>query len=156
MRRVTFHMANGLTYTLRVTAHQPDTARVSVRTQQFAVGRPLEFDQSSPRTSALEYALGALGAEVVNGVREFARRRRVHIEYAEALVTADVAGELSYLEVVGEQATPRLTHVHIKVFVASADEPAIRRLWTDVLERLALFGTLRRAVPIDLDLIVTH
>lgn len=144
-----------MTVTLRVTAHEPERARVSVRKEQFIVGRPLELDAASPRIGAVEYAIGALAGEVVNGVRQFAWRRRVDLEHVEALVTADLAHELAYLEVVGEEGAPRIDRVHLKVFIASADEPGIRRLWTDLLDRLPLLGTLRVAVPIDLDLIVT-
>jgi len=35
--------------TLRVTASAGDVARVAVRRQQFAVGRPIEFDEAAER-----------------------------------------------------------------------------------------------------------
>lgn len=148
-------MTYELACTLRVTAREPDVARVSVRNEQFLVGRPLELDAASPRIAALEYALGALAGEVVNGLRHFAWRRRVDLEHAEALVTGELERGLAYLEVVGEEGSPRIARVHIKVFVASADEPGIRQLWTDVLERLPLLGTLRSAASVHLELIVT-
>jgi hypothetical protein len=148
-------MTNALTCSLRVTAREPEVVRVSVRNQQFAVGRPLELDSVSPRISSVEYTLGALAGEVINGLRQFAWRRRVDLEHAEALVTAELEHALTYLEVVGEEGTPRIAHVHLKVFVASADEPGIRLVWTDMLERLPLLGTLRSAIAIDLELIVT-
>ena len=141
--------------TLRVTAHESEIARASVRNQQFAIGRPLELDGASPRISALEYALGALAGEVVNGIRQFAWRRRVDVEHAEALVTADLADALAYLEVVGEEGSPRLARVRVKVFVASGDQTAVRTLWDDLLDRLPLLGTFRAAVPVDLELTVT-
>jgi hypothetical protein len=148
-------MTNDLTCTLRVTAGDPDVARVSVRNQQFLVGRPLEFDSASRRIAAVEYALGALAGEVLNGLRHFAWRRRVDLEHAEALVTGDVEHSLAYLEVVGEGGRPRVSDVRVTVFVASSDEPAVRRLWNDVLERLPLLGALRSALPVHLELIVT-
>ena len=140
---------------LRVTAHNPDVARVSVRKEQFLVGRPLEFDAASPRIGALEYALGALAGELVNGLRQFAWRRRIELDRVEALVTGELEHGLAYLEVIGEKGAPRLARVHLKVFVESADEPGVRRLWTDVLERLPLLVTLQSAVPIHLALVVT-
>ena len=66
-----------ITISLRVTAPGPADARVSVGRRQFSIGRPVEFDDASPHVAALEYALGAVGGEVVNGLREFARRRRL-------------------------------------------------------------------------------
>jgi hypothetical protein len=148
-------MSDAFVSTLRVTAHEPDEARVSVRKAQFVVGRPLELDAASGRIGALEYALGALAGEVVNGLRHFAWRRRVDVEQVEALVTGELAHGLAYLDVVGEDDPPRLARVHLKVFVASADEPGVRALWTHLIARLPLLGTLRAAVPIQLDLIVT-
>lgn len=148
-------MTNALTCNLRVTAGAPDAARVAVRNEQFVVGRPLEFDPASRRIAALEYAVGALAAEVINGLREFAWRRRLDLEHVEALVTADLEHGLAYLEVVGEDGAPRVAGVHIKVFVESADETAVRALWTDVIGRLPLLGTFRSAMPVNLELIIT-
>ena len=148
-------MTNALTCNLRVTAGDPDVARVSVRNEQFVVGRPVELDPASPRIAALEYAIGALAGEVINGLREFAWRRRVDLAHVEALVTADLEDGLAYLEVIGEGEAPRIARVRIKVFVESDDEPAVRELWTVVIERLPLLGTFRSAIPVDLELIVT-
>jgi hypothetical protein len=83
---------------LRVTAPGPADARVSVGRRQFSIGRPVEFDDASPHVAALEYALGAVGGEVVNGLREFARRRRLPIDAVEALVTGELQDGLAYLE----------------------------------------------------------
>lgn len=141
---------------LRVTAHEPDVARVSVRKEQFRVGRPLEFDPASPRISALEYALGALASEVVNGIRHFAWRRRLEVDEVEALITGELVHGLSYLEVLGEHGEPRIAGINLKVFVACADEAGVRRLWEDIVNRLPLLATLRLAVPIRLNVIVTQ
>ena len=65
-----------LAFSLRVTAPDPEVARVSIGRRQFSIGRPLEFDEASPHVAAIEYALGAVGGEVVNGLREFARQLR--------------------------------------------------------------------------------
>ena len=87
---------------VRITGGAPDIARVTARRQQFAVGRPMEFDEAAPRIAALEYALGAAGAEIVNGLRVFAERRRLDIDAIEATVVAYLEHALAYLEVVGE------------------------------------------------------
>src|SRR5688572_4522901 len=92
---------------LRVTATERGTVRVSTRRHQFAVGRPVDFDAESSQISALEYALGALGAEVVGGLRVVAKRRRIEIENVEAVVDGQLENALTYLEVVGETARPR-------------------------------------------------
>jgi hypothetical protein len=141
--------------TLRVTASSPELAHVSVRRLQFAVGRPIEFDEASPRIAALEYALGAVGGEVVNGLRGFASRRHIGIDHIEAVVTCELEGETAYLEVVGETGQPKIVRVHLKVFVSSPDEPALRRAWSELTGRLPLVCTMRSAFPIDLELTIT-
>ena len=147
---------NEVSCTLRVTAPGDGAAaRVSVRRHQFIVGRPIEFDEQSPEIAAMEYVLGAVGAEVVNGVRAAARRQRVDVDQIEALVTGEVEHALVYLEVIGEQGQPRLSRVHVKLFVTGPDEPAIRRVYAAVVERLPLVCTLQAAARVDLELIVT-
>src|SRR5262249_26016535 len=129
----------GLVSTLRVIASDDrDVARVFVRRQQFPIGRPIEFDDRAPHAAALEHALGAIGAELVNGLRAFAWRRRIDLDHVEALVTGEVERALAYLEVVGEPAEPRLARVHVKVFAASTDEARVRRLWEELIPRLPL------------------
>ena len=144
-----------MTTTLRVTTADPDVARVSIRRHQFAIGRPMELDETSPRISALEYALGAIGGEVVNGLRVFASRHRVDVDRVEAVVTGELEHGLTYLEVIGEAGQPRIARVRLTVFVATGEEPAVRRLWSTLVERLPLLCTMRAAFPIDLELTMT-
>jgi len=144
-----------ITVSLRVTAPDPDSARVSIGRRQFSIGRPLEFDEASPRVAAIEYALGAVGGEVVNGLRAFADRRRLPIDAVEAVVTGELENGLSYLEVVGEEAPPKITRIRVKVFVASGDGAATRALFEHMLDRLPLVCTLRAALALTIELILT-
>ncbi len=144
-----------ITISLRVTAPGPADARVSVGRRQFSIGRPVEFDVASPHVAALEYALGAVGGEVVNGLREFARRRRLSIDAVEALVTGELHDALTYLEVIGETGRPRIRRIAIKLFVAAADDHATRALFDEMIDRLPLIGTLREAVELDVELVLT-
>jgi hypothetical protein len=140
---------------LRVTAPRTASARVSVGRRDFSIGRPLEFDESSPHVAAAEYALGAVGGEVVNGLREFARRRRLPLDAVEALVTGEIEHALAYLEVVGEDARPRIRRIAVKLFVDAADAVATRKLFDEMVGRLPLVSTLCDAVDLDLELVVT-
>jgi len=105
--------------------------------------------------AALEYALGAVGGEIVNGLREFARRRRLPIDAIEALVTGELQDGLAYLEVIGETGRPRIRRIAVKVFVASVDDTATRALFDETIERLPLVSTLRAALDLDVELILT-
>lgn len=143
-----------ITISLRVTAPGP-AARVSANRRQFSIGRPVEFDDASPHVAAIEYALGAVGGEIVNGLREFARRRRLTIDAVEALVSGELKHGLVYLEVIGETGRPRIRRIAVKVFVASPDHGATRALFDDMIERLPLVSTLREAVDLDIELVQT-
>jgi hypothetical protein len=144
-----------ITISLRVTAPGLAAARVSVGRRQFSIGRPVEFDEASPHVAALEYALGAVGGEVVNGLREFARRRRLAVDEVEALVTGELQNGLAYLEVIGESGRPRIRRIGIKVFVASVDHTATRALFDEMIDRLPLISTLREALDLDVELVQT-
>lgn len=146
---------DSITISLRVTAPHLDVARVSAGRRQFSIGRPLEFDETSPRVAAIEYALGAVGGEIVNGLRDFAGRRRLPIDAIEAVVTGELDNGLSYLEVIGAEGRPRIARIHVKVFVASADEAATRALFERLLDRLPLASTLRGACDLTTELIHT-
>ena len=150
---------NDFPWRVRVSSVEGETARVSARRLQFTVGRPIEFDPESGHLAALEYVLGALGAEIVNGLRVFARRRRLAIDNVEAVVDGTLDNPLTYLEVIGETGHPGLSRLSVRVYVASPhDEPTLRRLWDDTLARLPLVCTLRDAgsVRFDLDLTMTE
>ena len=141
--------------TLRVTASAGDVARVAVRRQQFAVGRPIEFDEAAERIAAIEYALGAAGGEIVNGLRVFAERRRLEIDAIEAVVTADLEHALAYLEVIGEPGRPLIRHVHIKVFASCSDQPAVRELFETIGNKLPLIALFAAATRLTTDLTFT-
>jgi hypothetical protein len=144
-----------IAFSLRVTAPSPNVARVSVGGRQFSVGRPLEFDDASPHVAAIEYALGAIGGEVVNGLRAFADRRRLSIDAVEAVVSATLENGLTYLEVIGAQGQPKIARIHIKIFVAALDLAATHTLFEQMLDRLPLVCTLRGALVLTTELVVT-
>jgi hypothetical protein len=138
---------------VRITVTDGDVARVSARRHQFVVGRPIEFDAESSRLSALEYFLGAVGAEIVGGLKLIAKRRRLELHAVEALVTGRVDHPLALLEVVGEPGRPRVAAIHVKLYVASpAGEPTVRRLWEEAREHLPLVCTLSDSLHLDVQL----
>src|SRR5215204_5754554 len=116
--------------TLRVTATSGETATAFVRRQQFAAGRPLQFDVEYPQVTPLEYALGAVGAEIVNGVRAIAKRRRIVIDAIEAVVHGDLDNPLAYFDVVGIEGHPHLRRIVLTLYVASpAPSGSVHELW---------------------------
>jgi len=138
---------------LRVSAEAPPSASVHARSHSFRVGRPVEFDADAGTVSAVEYLLGALAADVLNGFRTEAKRRRIRLDGAEATVEGRLDNPLTHLRVVGETGHPGLSSASVKVYASSLDpEDELRAAWTDSLERSPLVRTLRPTVDLHLDL----
>src|SRR5262245_47655031 len=141
------------TWLLRVSTTPQSGATVFVRKHQFAVGAPVQFDVEYKAITALEYVLGAIGADIVNGLQSLAGKRRVEIDHVEAVVQGELNNPLTYLGVVGEDGHPGLEKVQVKVYVASvAAAEDIQRLWQEVLHRSPLVHTFQSSLQFDLSL----
>ena len=57
-----------------------------MRTHRYDVGVPLSFDREEQGITALEYVLGAIGADLVVGLQRVARKRRLKLDAVEATV----------------------------------------------------------------------
>lgn len=144
------------TWSVRLRATGRGKASAYVRKTSFEIGLPLQFDQEYEAVTAIELLLAALGADLVNAFGQLARRRRVEIHDAEALVTGRVNNPLVHLGVVGETGHPGLEHATVHIFVGSdADESVIRQLWDEVVAKSPVVHTLRPAVSLDLTLNLT-
>jgi hypothetical protein len=151
-----FHQDKGLmereryTWSLRVSTTPQSDATVFVRKHQFTVGVPVQFDAAYNAISALEYVLGAIGADLVNGLQTLARKRRVVLDHVEAVVQGELNNPLTALGVVGESGHPGLEKVQVKVYVASlAAAEDIQRLWQEMLERSPLVWTFRSIIQLE-------
>ena len=128
-------------------------AHAYVRDHRFEVGLAVQFDQEYRRVTALEYALGALGADIVNTIDIEARRRRVHLDNIEAVVDSELNNPLTHLGVVGEEGHPGIEKLMVRVYVNTPEaEEDIRRIWQQALEKSPLVRTLRAAVELELSL----
>lgn len=140
-------------WTARVTTEAGERAAVFVRRHRFSAGRPLEFDRESEAISPLEYLLGALGADLLNGLRSVARRRRVTLDRVEATVEGRLDNPLVHLAVVGETGHPGLVAARVKLYATSPNpETDVRAAWAETLERSPLACTLRGCVTLSLEL----
>jgi uncharacterized OsmC-like protein len=134
-----------------VSGARDGSATAFVRKHRFVVGSPVTFDEQDPRVSALEYVLGAFGAELVTGLLEAARARHIEVDHAEALVRAELDDELAAVGVVGATGHPGLARLKVKVYASSvAEEETLRALWKQTLERSPLVRTLERVVRLEL------
>ena len=138
-------------WTLRVTAVQPVGSKVHARKHSFAVGAPLSFDAEYSAVTALEYLLGAVGADLVGGIQNVARRRRVEIDDIEVVVHGVLHNPMVYLRAVGEVGDAGIRAIEARAYISSFDDEArVRAVWTEVLETSPIANTLSKAVKLDL------
>lgn len=143
-------------WTLRVSSAGRGRATVFVRTQQFSVGVPVQFDAEYDAISALEYVLGAIGADMVNGLQALARKRRLGVDSVEAVVQGELNNALTHLGVIGEEGHPGLERVTVKVYVSSLEpEERIQEVWQELLARSPLVRTFQPAMQFDVHLQVS-
>jgi uncharacterized OsmC-like protein len=138
-------------WTLRVTAMRPSGSTAHVRKHSFAAGAPISFDAEYGAITAMEYLLGALGADLVGGIQAVARRRRVEVDDVEVLVHGVLHNPMVYLRVVGEAGDAGIRAIEARVYISSLDDAArVRAVWAEVLESSPIVNTLTKAVKLDL------
>ena len=129
------------------------SATVYARTHRVEVGLPLSFDVEYEAVTALEQMLGAIGADVAAGLQRLAKLRRLAVDDVEAVVQAELENPLVHLGVVGEEGSPEVKRISIKVYVGSLDDEAeLQALWKDCLARSPLIRTFEKAVELELEL----
>lgn len=142
-------------YTWIVRAHSADNqeAKVYARNHAFTVGQQASFKEADPHPSAVEYLLGALGGDLVNGFQAQADRRRVPIDAIELRLSGQLNNPLVHLGVIGEVGHPGFESITGTLYVSTdADESTLQALWQTMLERSPVVNTLQRCVALSLDL----
>ena len=138
-------------WTRRVRATEPGAATVVTRKHRFEAGGSAEFDEESPRISALEYVLGAIGADLAVGFAAHARRSGVLVDHVEAVVQGELNDPLSALGVVGAKGHPGIERVRVTVYVSSLENPArLLELWEECARASPLLQTFRAAFTVEL------
>lgn len=140
-------------WSVRVSSRDRGSATVYARKARFEVGPPLGFDVEDERASAFEVLLGALGADLVAGMKARCHRRRLEVDSVEALVHGELDNPLTHLGVVGEEGHPGLERLAVKVFVETLEEEeVVREAWDEMLARSPLYRTLAAVARCDLEL----
>jgi hypothetical protein len=144
---------NDYTWTARVNWIAGQEAKAFARNHAFTVGQPVSFDTADSHLSAVEYLLGALGGDLVNGFQAQARRSRVTIDAIEMRLSGRLNNVLTHLGVIGETGHPGFEAIDGTLYVsAEADEPSLLTLWHTTLERSPLVNTLQQCVALTLNL----
>jgi hypothetical protein len=140
-------------WTARVKSSGVRSATAYVRTQSFTVFDQASFRDADPHPSAVEYLLGALGGDLLNGFAALAARRGVLLDGLEASLSGHLNNPLMFLGSVGESGHPGFEAIDCTLHVvADADTPTLDEIWREVLARSPLLNTLQRCVAVSVNL----
>ncbi len=141
------------TWTARVRWLGDQAATVYTRNHAFTVGRPAGFRQTDAHPSAVEYLLGALGADLTNGFQAHAARAGITVDALELSLSGSLDNALVVLGVVGETGHAGFSHITGTLYVsAAADEARLHAVWRTTLERSPIYNTLKSAVTVAVEL----
>ena len=126
---------------------------VYARNNAFTVGVPASFRDQDPHPSAVEYLLGALGADLTNGFQMHATRRGVTLDALELSLAGRLENALVYLGVIGEIGEPTFRAISGTLFVsAEADDAVLHDIWRATLQGSPTANTLKHAATISIEL----
>ncbi len=135
----------------RIRATGPLRATAYARNFSFVVGQPASFEEKDAHPSALEYVLGALGAELAVAFRDACGREGLELDDVELTVRGKLHNVLAHLGL--EAGDPSIRRIEVKCFVSTtAEERRLRAVWEEVLARSPLLATFRRGTEVDLRL----
>lgn len=146
-------MATDYSWEARVRWVAEMEATVYARNHSFTVGQPLSFKERDPHPSAVEYLLGALGADITNGFAKEAGRRDIEIDGLELALSGRMENVLVHLGVIGETGEPTLREVSGTLYVsADTEEQALSEALQTTLQRSPIANTLKHAAAISIEL----
>jgi hypothetical protein len=150
----TWSTMESFSWNARVSQKAEEGASVSVRRHRFQVGPAVVFDSESPRICALEYVLGAIGADIVSSFSDLARRNRLDVAQVEATVQGTLVNPLAYLGVIGETGHPGLHRIKVRVYISSSSPATeIETTWKESLARSPLTQTFKDLMEVSYKLI---
>jgi OsmC-like protein len=136
-------------FPVRIQRTSAGEARAYARAEAFAIGSQASLRESDNAPSAVEYAIGALGGDLICGFERAAEAEGVPIQAIEISLNGRLDNILTHLGVVGEQGHPGFAAIEGTAYVGSdADEPAIRRAWQRTLDRSPLYHTFTRCAAV--------
>jgi uncharacterized OsmC-like protein len=144
---------SGFTWSLRVRWNAGQTSTVYARNNAFTVGPPASFAEEDPYPSAIEYLLGALGADLTNGFLRNAASRDINVDGVEMALSGRLENPLVYVGVIGEKGEPYVSRIEGTLYASTdAGEELAHAVWQTTLERSPVANTLRRSATIQIEL----
>ena len=140
-------------FPVRVQRSAAGVARAYARTQSFEVGSQASMREADPSPSAIEYALGALGGDLVCGLERAADSHGVRLHAIEASLVGRLDNILVHLGVVGEKGHAAFGAIDGTIYVSTDSEPAaVDSAWQTTLARSPLYNTFSRCAAVSINL----
>src|SRR5579859_3386400 len=141
------------TWKVRVRGIGTQDTTVYSRNHAFSVGGAASFRPTDRHPSAVEYLLGALGADVTSGFQLLAARQGIVVDALELTLSGRLENPLVFLGVVGVTGSTGVAQISGVLYVsADADETILHTIWQSTLARSPLYNTLKPGVVLDLEL----
>jgi hypothetical protein len=141
------------TWTTRLRWLGDRATTVYARNNAFTVGPPASFTAGDPHPSAVEYLLGALGADLVNGFARHAARAGITVDALELSLAGGLGNALVYLGVNGEEGNPGVSRISGTLYVsAAAEDDALQQVWQTTLACAPIYNTIKPNVDLALEL----
>ncbi|MBM4119024.1 osmotically inducible protein OsmC [bacterium] len=135
----------------RVRVTGPQASSVYCRNFSFAAGQAASFEERDAHPSAVEYLLGALGADLAAGFANACAQAGLTADDIELTVRGRLHDVLAHLGLA--EGDPALARIEVKCFLSTPDdEAAAQAAWLSAQARSPLLATLRKAVAVDLRL----
>jgi hypothetical protein len=140
--------AKGFEWRLRARHTGLQEATLYARNFSWKIGQPVSFEEKDNHPSALESALGALLAELLNGFASRCSQANLVIDDLEGNIRTKLNNVLSHLEL--EPGDPSLEKITLTAFVTSPAKGAdLRFCWERTLTASPLFQTFRKATDVE-------
>ena len=132
----------------RIRRSAPLVETVYCRNFSFIAGQPASFEEKDAHPSAIEYLLGALGADLVAVFAGECSRAGLTIDDIEMTVRGRLHNVLVHLGL--EEGDPSLRSLEIKCFASTMDEErAVRVAWERTIVRSPILATLAKATEVE-------
>lgn len=142
-------------FPVRVQRSAAGVTRAYARAQSFDIGSQASLRQLDPQPSAVEYALGALGGDLLLGLDRAASTAGLRVYAIEITLAGRLDNTLVHLGVVGEKGHPGFRAIDGTAYVSADDDPAaIESAWRIALERSPLYNTFTRCASVSIRLAV--
>jgi TusA-related sulfurtransferase len=139
--------ARAYSWRTRVRGRGRAESTVYCRNHSWAVGQPASFEEKDPHPSAVEYVLGALGADLAAGFATVCARAGCELDDLEITVHGTLRDVMAHLG--ASDGDPGFERIEVTCFASlPEDEARVRPLWEETVRRSPLAATFARGAEL--------